>query len=307
MIATPHTAHPPLMIAAMKHDLHVLCEKPVAVTAGDAQRMNDVAERNPHLKFAVMYQFRSYSKWRAIRELIAAGRLGDLQRVTWIATSWFRPQAYFNLATWRATWAGEGGGLLMNQLPHNLDLLCWLTGMPSRVTGRLGIGKFHDIEVDDEIVALLDYPNGATGMIYGSTGEAPGVDYLELVGDRGRIFVADRRADAFEFAEADGSISEFRRTHPARGGQPNLPVQRLDTDGAGSHALIHQNFIDAILDDVPLLAPGVEGIRSVEVSNAITMSGMNNQPVDLPIDRDAYDTLLKQLIDRSAGRIQSTV
>jgi predicted dehydrogenase len=307
MIATPHTSHPQLMIQAMEHGLHVLCEKPVAITASAAQQMNDAAERHPRLKFAVMYQFRSFSKWRAIHQLIEDGRLGALQRVTWIATSWFRPQAYFDSASWRATWAGEGGGLLMNQLTHNLDMLCWLTGMPSRVTARLGLGKFHDIEVDDEVVALLDYPNGATGMLYGSTGEAPGCDRLELIGDRGRIVVADRRDNAFQFDEADQSISAFRRTYPERTGLPDFNQQRIETDGKGGHEIVHQNFIDAILDDVPLLVPGVEGIRSVELSNAITMSGISRRPVDLPIDRDAYDTMLEQLIDRSAGRVQSSV
>src|SRR4051812_6724223 len=188
LVATPHYQHPEITLASFEKNLHVLCEKPAAVTVKEARRMNDGAAKHPHLKFAINFQMRANPVLRKIREIIHGGDLGEILRITWIATSWFRTNAYYASGGWRATWAGEGGGVLINQCPHNLDQLYWLTGMmPARVTAVAHIGKTHPIEVEDEVSAILEYAGGATAHFITSTGEAPGTDRLEIAGDRGKL------------------------------------------------------------------------------------------------------------------------
>ena len=179
IIATPHYKHPEITIAALERDLHVICEKPAAVTVTGARQMAEAAAKKPHLKFAINFQMRANPVLRKIRDLVQSGDLGEINRITWIVTNWFRTNAYYASGGWRATWAGEGGGVLINQCPHNLDQLYWLTGMmPSRVTAVAHIGKTHPIEVEDEVSAILEYAGGATGHFITSTGEAPGTDRL---------------------------------------------------------------------------------------------------------------------------------
>ena len=302
LIATPHYFHPTYAVAALERGLHVLTEKPVAVTAAAAQQMNEAAAKRPDLKFAAMFQMRTAEKWRRIKALLDAGELGPLQRVMWIATNWFRTQAYYDSGDWRATWAGEGGGVLLNQCPHNLDLLCWLTGMPTSVWAQVALGKYHDIEVEDEVTALLEYPDGATGVFVASTGESPGTDYLELTGDRGRIITPVPGPDgkacgtAFQLDRLELPASEFCRTSPRGFSRAPAQVETVECEGRGGHEDVHRDFVEAVLDDRPVVAPAVEGIQSVELVNAMVMSGLQGRKIELPMDRQAYEALLAQLV-----------
>lgn len=331
LIATPHYSHPTFAIAALERGLHVLVEKPVAVTAQAAQGMIDAAQRHPHLIFAANFQNRSSTKWQRVKQTIDQGAIGALQRVNWIITTWFRTQTYYNTGGWRATWAGEGGGVLLNQCPHNLDMLCWLTGVPRRVDAHVALGKYHTIEVEDEVTAYLEYDTGATGVFITSTGEFPGTDHLEIIGDRGKITVSSTLPDAFELILTEGSVGEFRRTSDQFTGTPNsqrqivaCPAAGVGEGGAsvkpppaasggggvtppsgtggGTITEMHRNFIAAILENEPLIAPAREGIWSVELANAMLMSGLQRRPIDLPMDRPAYETLLAELVRRSTKK-----
>lgn len=304
LIATPHYFHPQFALAAFERDLHVLTEKPVAVTAAAAEKMNEAAKQRPHLKFAAMFQLRSAEKWRKIKELIDAGRLGELRRVAWIATNWFRTQTYYDSGSWRATWAGEGGGVLLNQCPHNLDLLCWLTGKPSSVVANVALGKHHDIEVEDEVTAMLEYPGGATGVFVASTGEAPGNDYLEITGDRGRIIVPapGGGGTTLQFTELELSAGEFCRTSSTVSSHPPMEHETIECEDAGGHGETIANFADAVLDDKPLIAPAEQGLDSVELANAMVMSGLEGRKIDLPMDRQAYEALLQRLIEEAKAK-----
>lgn len=299
LVATPHYFHPPYTIAALKAGLHVLSEKPVAVTAKAAQAMNDEAAKHPKQVFGVMYQMRTSAKYRRAKQIISSGELGEIQRVAWTATDWFRTQAYYDSGSWRATWEGEGGGVLLNQCPHNLDVLCWLTGLPSRVTAHIGLGKFHKIEVEDDVTAYLEYPNGATGVFITTTGEAPGTNYFEIIGDRGRLVIG---GNYLEFSQTEGSIREYCKTNSGRMNVPPFKTTREEFGNQVLHRELMQAFVDAILDGKAPAAPGVEGIMSVELANAMIMSGIKGKPIDLPMNRDAYDRLLKQLIKQSKER-----
>jgi len=302
LIATPHYSHPEMMIAAFERNIHVLCEKPVAVTVGAARKMNQAAARKPQLKFAAMFMMRTAAHYVKLKDLLSSGELGQINRITWIITDWFRTWAYYASGGWRATWAGEGGGVLLNQCPHNLDLICWLTDMtPSRVTAVAYIAKTHPIEVEDEVSAILEYPNGAIGHFVTSTGEAPGTNRLEIAGDRGKITLEKGK---ITFRRTRVSVSEYCRTTSERFRAPEawdceIP---LPADPKDHHFTITQNFVRAILNDEPLIAPGVEGIRGLELGNAMLLSGIRRRPVDLPIDAEEYEQLLKDLTKQYGGK-----
>lgn len=296
MIATPHYFHPPLATAAFERGIHVMTEKPVAVTAKAAQEMNDAA-RKSGCKYGVMYQFRSYDLWNTVKQYIDDGKLGKIQRFSWLVTDWYRTQNYYDGGGWRATWAGEGGGVLLNQCPHNLDLVCWLLGQPSLVDARISLGKYHDIEVEDEVNAYLKWPGGATGSFITSTGEWPGANRFEIVGDEGGIVVEGKRPTGFAYTSIAEPVLAYTRNTEQRMRGPEHTTEQVETGSEGHHLVLHQNFIDAILDDTPLMSPGEEGLLSVELINAMIMSGIEDKPIELPMDRDAYETLLAKLIE----------
>ncbi len=296
LIATPHYFHPVYAAAALQHGLHVLTEKPVAVTAAAAEEVNRVSTKHPKQQFAAMFQLRSFPRWVKVKQILTSGQLGKIQRVQWTITNWFRSQAYYNSGSWRATWAGEGGGTLLNQCPHNLDMLYWLLGSPSRIQAHLGLGRYHRIEVEDEVTAFLQYPNGATGVFITSTGEAPGTDFLEIIGDQGKMTINGSR---IEMTINNVSAAEYCHTTKESFSLPPSHRVTVEIADGGSHKAIHNTFVAAILDGAPLIAPASEGIHSVEMANAMIMSGITGKALDLPMDRPAYDRFLKKLVIES--------
>ncbi len=302
LIATPHFLHPEIALAAFDRNIHVLCEKPLAVTVGQGRSVIDAAAKKPKLKFGLMFQMRTNALFRKIRELICDGELGEISRITWIVTDWFRTWTYFASGGWRATWAGEGGGVLINQCPHNLDLIQWLTGLtPSRITAVGFVGKTHPIEVEDEVSAILEYPNGAIGHFITSTGEAPGTNRLEICGDRGKI-VAEK--GKISFSRTRRSVKEIREKSKeafavVETWDIDVPVGSSEAEG---HKVVTQNFVNAVLKDEPLIAPGIDGLRELELGNAIAMAALTRKPVDLPLDSAAYDRFLEDMKKQYGGR-----
>jgi len=296
LIATPHYSHTTIGIDALQQGLHVLVEKPISVHKADAERLI-AAHTNKKQVFAAMFMQRTDPHYRRIERLISQGELGEIRRTSWIITDWFRTEAYYASGGWRATWKGEGGGVLLNQCPHNLDLFQWLCGMPKRVRAFAGLGKCHDIEVEDEVTAYLEYPNGATGVFVASTGEAPGTNRLEIAGDRGRLVLEEGK---ITFLRTEVPVSRFLKECPELFAKPEVWRVEIPAEGkGGQHVEITQNFVDAILDGVPLIAPAEEGIHSVELANAMLYSHFTGQTVELPLDAAAYERLLQGLIANS--------
>jgi predicted dehydrogenase len=292
IIATPHDSHPPVAIKALRHGLHVLVDKPLAVHVADGRRML-AAHRDKTLHFGVMLQERSRPVHVTIKSMLQGDVLGDIRRVHWIATDWFRSQAYYQSSTWRATWKGEGGGLLINQCPHQLDLLQWFVGLPMRVTAHLSLGKYHPIEVEDEVTAFLEYPNGATGVFIASTGEAPGTNRLEIVGEKGKLVLEHGTLTLFENAI---ETSVFGRTTRELFARPPCQVREIPVTGEWEgHASVLKNFRDAILDEVPLLVPAEEALGSLELGNAMLLSGLLHRSVDVPLDAAFMERELSRL------------
>lgn len=298
LISTPHYDHPPLAIEALKHNLHVLIEKPAGVFTKAVQEMNDAAAQSDR-KFGIMYNQRTNPLYRKLRELITSGELGQIRRTNWIITNWYRSQSYYNSGGWRATWAGEGGGVLLNQDPHQLDLWQWTTGMmPKRVRAFCQFGKYRDIEVEDDVTAYVEYENGATGLFITTTGEAPGTNRFEITGDNGKIVVEDGKLTFWRLRTPE---PEFNRTYTGGFGQPEcwkceIPVEKGD---GGSHQGIMRNFTNAILNDEPLIAPGEEGIHGLTLSNAMYLSAWTDNWVDLPIDADLFHEHLMEKVRNS--------
>lgn len=307
LIATPHYQHPEITEAAFAKGLHVLCEKPVAVRVGDARRTNEIHKKYPHLKYSLMFQTRTSPLFCKVKQLIEEGEIGsEITRITWIVTNWFRTWTYYALGGWRGTWAGEGGGVLINQNPHNLDLLQWVPNMmPSRITAIAALGKTHPIEVEDEVSAILEYPNGAIGHFITSTGEAPGTDRLEIAGDRGRLVCERGTIKLYQTRKSVRSVRETSKEAFAQmeTWEIDVPVPPVRPD---SHKLVTQNFVNAILKNEPLLATGEEGVRGLEIGNAMLMAGVTRKAVDLPIDSAAFDQLLKDLEKQYGGKKKLT-
>jgi predicted dehydrogenase len=308
LVATPHYDHPPIAMDAFERGIHVLTEKPIAVHVQAAQEMIAAYERAcntyPDLVFAAMFQQRTYGFWKKIKSLIDEGELGQLVRTTWIITDWFRTQSYYDQGGWRATWKGEGGGVLLNQCPHNLDLYQWFVGMPKRVAGFAAIGKYHHIEVEDQVSAYLENENGMIGHIITTTAESPGTNRLEIVGEKGKLIFENNQ---LTFYRNRYSMFEQIRNSPS-GFEPveNWIIQvPFNHHGQPGHRLVIENFADAILHREALIAPAIEGIHSLTLGNAIMLSSFQGHPVDLPMDAAAYTAELEKLIKNS--RFQKVV
>jgi len=296
IIATPHYLHTSIGIDALQNSMHVLVEKPISVHKADCERLL-AAHQNPQQVFAAMFQLRTDGKFKKLKQLVAQGELGELVRVSWIITDWYRTEAYYSSGGWRATWKGEGGGVLLNQCPHNLDLLQWICGRPARVRGFCQIGRYHNIEVEDNVTAAFEFPNGATGVFITSTGEAPGTNRFEICGDRGKLVLENGK---IAFTRNEIPMLEFSRT--AKTGFARPEVWQVDVPFAGGgpqHHEITQNFVDAILGGQPLIAPASEGLQSVELANAMLYSSLIEQTVTLPLDGRAFEKKLQQLIAES--------
>ena len=299
IIATPHYDHTPLTIAGFEKNLHVLVEKPLAVHVNDAKKSIAAYEaRSDKSKiFAEVFNQRGNPLYRKLKALIDDGELGELRRINWIVTDWFRTESYYASGGWCATWAGESGGVLVNQCPHNLDLMQWLFGMPNKIRAFARCGQFHNIEVEDNVTAYLEYENGATGVFIATTGEAPGTNRLEVAGERGKVVI---EAGKLHFTRNEVETSEHSKTTDQGFQKPAVWEIDIPISGANpQHTGILKNFINAIKDGEDLIACGTEGINGVELCNAMLYSAFNDQTVDLPIDGDAYEKMLNKLISES--------
>ena len=292
LICVPHYQHPPLAISAMRHGLHVLVEKPAGVYTLQVREMNEEADRHPELAFGLMYNQRTNCVYRKLKEMIDGGELGTLKRVSWLITDWYRTQQYYDSGAWRATWAGEGGGVLLNQCPHQLDLLQWLCGLPVRVRAFCHEGKWHDIEVEDDVTAYLEYENGATGVFVSTTGDAPGTNRLEITGTRGKV-ICERNKLTFSRLAVDERV--WCRTSPDAYMKPECETFEVETDGLNpQHSGVLNAFADHILHGGPMIADGREGIRGLMLSNAMHLSSWLGKPVDLPFDEVLFRDLLME-------------
>ncbi len=296
IIATPHYLHPIIGIDAFHAGLNVLSEKPVGVYTQKVEEFMKVAKESGKT-FGVMFNQRTNPAYQKMREIVQSGELGALKRCVWIITDWYRTQAYYNSGGWRATWAGEGGGVLLNQCPHNLDLWQWIFGMPCRIRAFLSYGKYHDIEVEDDVTAYAEYPNGATGVFITTTGECPGTNRLEISGSKGKL-VLER--GVLRYTKLAGDEREF--CYNCQGGFSKLEstTEEIKFESSGEqHTGILKNYTNHLLYGEPLLASGYEGINGLSLSNAMMLSDWTGDFVELPNDGSAFWAALQEKIKTS--------
>ncbi len=297
LVAVPHYDHCSLAIACMERNIHVMVEKPAGVYTKQVREMNAVADQHPNVVFGMMFNQRTNHIYRKLKELIDSGKYGQIRRTNWIITNWYRPQAYYDSGAWRATWAGEGGGVLLNQCPHQLDLWQWICGMPVKVHGHLLYGKWHDIEVEDDVTAYVEYANGATGVFITTTGDGCGSNRLEIQMDKAKI-IAEK--DHLEVWEMEVSEPEFSRTNTASFGSIKAEKIEVETDGENTqHAGVVNAWGGAILRGEPMIADGREGINGLTISNALHLSSWLGKTIELPLDEDLYYEELKKRIATS--------
>ncbi len=299
LIALPTALHAPLGIQALEAGLHLMMEKPLACHKAEAERILAARQRDDQV-VSIMLNQRTNPCYAKLKQWIDEGAIGKLQRISWTMTNWFRPEIYFQSTAWRATWAGDGGGVLMNQCPHNLDVLQWLVGMPERIRGFCSFGKYHDLDVEDEATAYLEFPGGATGLVVASTGEAPGVNRLEIVGDLGTLKTDGSKA---VLTRCSGSVAAFSRSTDEMFGMPETEDEVFEpTQPVNQHAVILNNFVQAITEGAALISPAEEGIKSLELAGAMIYSTWTDSVVELPLDAAAYETRIKQAAAESTPR-----
>lgn len=303
LVAIPHYYHAEYAIMAMKKGLHVMVEKPAGVYTKQAREMNDVAKETD-VVFAMMFNQRTNHIYRKAKELVSSGQLGALRRVNWMITNWYRPQFYYDSGDWRATWSGEGGGVLLNQCPHQLDLLQWICGLPVSVHAFLKFGQWHEIEVEDDVTAYMEFENGATGCFVTSTGDAYGTNRLEIQLEKGKIVIENNEIKAWEFVMSEPEFSKTTENPFAKMEKKELEIE---TDGKNEqHYGVMNAFAGAILRGEPLVAKGEEGINGLMLSNAMHLSAWTESKVTLPIDEDVYyEELMKRV--KTSKRKTNTV
>ncbi|MDX2109283.1 MAG: Gfo/Idh/MocA family oxidoreductase [Verrucomicrobiota bacterium] len=300
LVATPHYDHTTIGIDGLNEGLHVLVEKPLSVHKADCERMLTAYESRPKKSqvFGAMFNQRTDPHYQKVREMIQSGELGQIRRITWNITDWFRPYAYYASGGWRATWAGEGGGVLLNQCPHNLDLWWWMFGKPKTLKAWCKFGFYHDtIEVEDDVTAYMEYADGAKGVFMAATGEAPGSNRLEISAERGKLIVDFGVGAGIKFIRNEVPTTEFSKTTKGHFSRPDtwnidIPIR----SNGEQHNGILKNFTNAILKGETLMAPAIEGIHSVELANAMLYSTFVDTTVNFPLDSAAYAVELKKKI-----------
>lgn len=285
MVEIPHYDHPAVSIRALEHGLHVLCEKPAGVYAKQVRQMNEAAKKSGCV-FALMFNMRTGAVYKKMRELVCSGELGEIKRVNWILTDWYRSQIYYDSGDWRGTWDGEGGGVLVNQCPHNLDLLQWICGMPVRLRSFCHEGKWHNIEVEDDVTVYMEFPNGATGVFVTSTGDLPGTDRFEILLTKGKLVCEKGKLECYRLKE-DERITMFTTQDGFY--RDSGEYERIETEpGKNARVEVIDAFAGNILRGTPLVADGQEGINEVNLANAIHLSSWLKQEVSIPVDEDIF-------------------
>lgn len=291
IIAVPHPMHAEIAETAFACGKHVLVEKPVDISVRRARELAKAAKESGRA-FGIMLNQRMNPLFREARRIVSSGELGEIKRSSWIITNWYRTQSYYDSGDWRATWRGEGGGVLLNQAVHNLDIWQWICGMPVSVTAFCPVGKYHNIEVEDEATVFVQYKNGASGVLIASTGELPGTNRLEIAGERGKIVIENGKMKHLKLAESEREICfNSRESFVA----PEAEIVEITPEGDTAHAGILQNFANHILFGEELTAPGEDGINELEISNAAYLSEwLGNKKIDLPIDAALFDKMLEE-------------
>ena len=294
LLTIPHYGHPACAMECFQRGIHVMTEKPAGVYARQVREMNEAAQKSA-VKFGIMFNQRTNPLFIRMRDIVQSGKLGKPKRLVWIVTNWYRTQAYYDSGNWRATWSGEGGGVLLNQAPHNLDLWQWIFGMPKRVRAFCAFGKYHDIDVEDDVTIYGEYENGATAVFISTTGETPGTNRLEISGDLGKLVLEDGNLKWWKLSAPE---REFCFTSKEGFYVPDTDYEEYTAQVPDGHPIVLENFAEAILNGSELIANGQEGINSLLISNGAYLSTWTDDWVELPADERLFEEYLTKLCQK---------
>ena len=301
IVAVPHYDHPKYTIQCLKLGIHVMTEKPAGVYTKQVREMNEEAQKHPEVVFGMMFNQRTNCVYRKLRELVQSGKYGRIRRTNWLITNWYRSQAYYDSGDWRATWSGEGGGVLLNQCPHQLDLWQWICGMPKKVQSFLHYGKWHDIEVEDDVTTYVEYENGATGVFITTTGDAKGTNRFEIQMDGAKFVVENEKLIMEEYEMPE---PEFSKQNTKLFATVNSTRTEVETDGQNlQHVGVLNAWADAILNGGELVAKGQEGINGLTLSNAMHLSAFLGKAVEIPFDEELYYNELMKRVATSKRKV----
>ncbi len=301
-IAVPHYDHPVLAIKAFKRGIHVMLEKPAGVYTKAVREMNAEAEK-AGVKFGMMFQSRTSPLYQKAKEILSSGKMGQIRSVNWLITTWFRSQKYYDSGAWRATWAGEGGGVLLNQCPHQLDLLQWLCGMPEEIYAKCSVAQWHDVEIEDDVVATLKYKNGAMGSFITSTGINPGTNRLEIALDKGCLIIENGKLTIKELNVDLSTYTGKEESYLFANPKVTTINYEFPENKTAGHALMLSAFASAILRGTDLIAGAQDGLNELTLSNAMYLSSWTDSTIKLPMDEDLFYEKLKALQATSKHKV----
>lgn len=302
IVTTPHYLHPVVVSEALDNGIHVMSDKPAGVYTLQVKEAINKAKEHPELYCGLMLNQRTHNTFKKMKQMIADGEIGEIKRINWIITDWYRAQSYFDSSPWKATWVGEGGGVLFNQAPHQLDLLQWVVGMmPQKVRAFCHFGKWHNIETEDDVTAYLEYENGATGTFITSTADYPGTNRLEILGTKGKLVCTD--AKKLDFYKSKTDEREFNKTYEGGFGTPGQKKKRIHTRKISvMHLEVINNFVSSIYNQTELKIKYSEGLGGVEIADAMLLSQWLDKEITLPVDDELYYAELQKRVAESSFR-----
>lgn len=306
IVATPHYIHPEIAAYFLQNGKHVLTEKPIGIMPSDIERLVRVAEDSDK-KFAIMFNQRTNPLFMRAHEIMQSGEIGKLKRAVWTVTNWYRTQSYYDSGGWRGTFRLEGGGVLTNQAPHQLDLMQWICGMPKAVKAFCTVGKYHNITVEDDATLCFEYENGATGLFITTTGDACGVNRLEISCDKGKMVLESGILKLYKH-----EVSERKFCFTEKNGFYQPPIEYseyTEKESVEGHIAVLRNFCNAILSDEPLIACGSQGANQASITAAAYMSWFTGERQTIPVDAALYEAELEKRYeddDYIAKRLEST-
>ncbi len=301
-IAVPHYDHPVVAMKAFEKGIHVILEKPAGVYTKAVREMNAAAEK-AGVKFGIMFQCRTNPLFRKMKEILSSGKYGQIRSVNWLITTWFRSQQYYDSGAWRATWAGEGGGVLLNQCPHQLDLLQWFCGMPEEIYAKCSVAQWHDVEIEDDVVAVLKYKNGAMGSFITSTGIRPGTNRLEVALDKGTVIMENNTITVNELSVDLSEYTGKEPTHIVPAPQTTKIVYECESNKISGHCMMINALAGAILRGTELYATAEDGLNELTLSNAMYLSSWTDSTIKLPMDEDLFYEELQKRVATSKHKV----
>lgn len=294
LIVTPHKLHPEMIMQALDAGKHVFCDKPIGISMKQCQGIREKLDQSG-LVFAMMFHQRMYPKYERIHTLLENGTLGQIRRIMVENSRYYRTWYYHKSGSWRSSWKGEGGGALLNQGQHLLDIWQWLFGMPDSLYAMIPYGKYNDFSVDDEATILMKYPDKKTAVLILTTGEGTWTERMEIAGSKGTLILEDNHLTLHLY---DQDLDDYKKTAACSSREEfkEKVLEEVFPEDQEPYEEMLTDFAQAVLKKRPVRVNGLEGLNSLELTNAAYLSAWTGETVALPLDAERYERELEKRI-----------